>query len=105
MGKTRRDKLPLPRWHITLRIVGAILLTACALMVILGATVLANRLEGLQFLVYWTWCMLLTIAAVIIALWDLLLIRRISKRTHRELFRQEFMSSDMTEKPRRPGDQ
>ena len=83
-------------------IVGAILLTTCAVMVVLGSTLLAGRLQGLQFLTYWTWCMLLAIAAIIIALWDLLLIRRISKRTHRELFRQQFLSHGATDKLRKP---
>jgi high-affinity Fe2+/Pb2+ permease len=100
-----REKLPLARWHIALRIIGVILLTVCAVMVVLGTTVLASRLEGPRFLVYWTWCMLLVIAAIIMALWDLLLVRRISKRTHRELFRQQFMSADLSDKSRNSPDQ
>src|SRR5579863_9805365 len=98
------DKLPLPGWQIALRIVGAILLFVCALMVILGSTVLAQQLQGPQFLLYWIWCTLLTLAAIIIALWDMLLVRRASKRTHRELFRQQFMSSNLREKLRKHGD-
>jgi sterol desaturase/sphingolipid hydroxylase (fatty acid hydroxylase superfamily) len=96
-----RDKLPLSRWQIALRIVGAILLFVCALMVILGSTVLAPQLQGPRFLLYWTWCTLLTLAAIIISLWDMLLVRRASKRTQRELFRKEFMSSDLREKSRK----
>lgn len=96
-----RDKLPLPRWQVALRIVGAILLFVCALMVILGSTVLAPQLHGPQYLLYWIWCTLLTIAAVIIALWDMLLVRRASKRTHRELFHREFMSPDLRKKSRK----
>jgi hypothetical protein len=95
------DKLPLSRGQYALRVVGAILLFVCALMVILGSTVLAPQLQGPRFLVYWTWCTLLTIAAIIIALWDMLLVRRASKRTHRELFHQQFMASDLHEKPRK----
>jgi hypothetical protein len=95
------DKLPLPRWQYALRVVGAILLFACALMVILGSTILAPQLQGPQFLLYWTWCTLLTLAAIIIALWDMLLVRRASKRTHRELFHKEFMASDLREKSRK----
>ncbi|MGD1020658.1 MAG: hypothetical protein ABSA12_15190 [Verrucomicrobiia bacterium] len=95
-----RDKLPLPRWQIALRIVGAVLLTLCALMVVLGSTVLAPQLQGPRFLLYWTWCTLLTFAAIIIALWDMLLVRRASKRTQRELFRREFMSTNLRDKPR-----
>ena len=100
-----RDKLPLSRWQIALRIVGTVLLTASAVMVVLGSTVLTKQLHGPRFLLYWTWCMLLTIAAIIIALWDMLLVRRISKRTHRKLFRQEFMSPELRKKPRQPGEE
>jgi len=99
-----RDKLPLSRWQIALRIVGTVLLTASALMVVLGSTILAKRLQGPRFLLYWTWCMLLTITAIIVAFADLLLVRRASKRTHRELFRQQFMPPDLEEKLRKRRD-
>jgi hypothetical protein len=98
--KPPRDKLPLPRWQIALRIVGAILLFVCALMVILGSTTLAPQLQGPQFLLYWTWCTLLTFAAILIALGDMLLVRRAAKRTHRELFHKQFMSPDLRKKSR-----
>ena len=98
--KPPRDKLPLSRWQIALRIVGAILLTVCAFMVVLGSTILTPQLQGPQFLLYWTWCTLLTLAAIIIALWDMLLVRRALKRTHREIFHKELMSSNLGEKSR-----
>jgi hypothetical protein len=93
-------KLPLSRGQIVLRVTGGVLLTACALMVVLGATIFAERLNGLQFILYWTWCLLLTCAAIVIALWDMLLVRRASRRTRRELFQREFMSDDPGKKPR-----
>lgn len=86
------EKLPLSRGQIALRICGGVLLTACALMVVLGMTVLNERLEGLQFVLYWTWCLLLTFGAIVLALWDMLLVRRILKQTRRELFEREFMA-------------
>jgi hypothetical protein len=98
---TTPDKLPLSRAQYALRVVGAVLLFICALMVILGSTVLAPQLHGPRFLVYWTWCTLLTVAAIIIALWDMLLVRRASKRTHRELFREQFMTPNLRDKPRK----
>jgi hypothetical protein len=49
--------------------------------------------------------MLLTIAAIVVAVGDMLLVRRASKRTRRELFRQQFMSSDLGEKLRKRRDQ
>jgi hypothetical protein len=70
-------------------------------MVVLGSTVLAPQLHGPQFLLYWTRCTLLTLAAILIALWDMLLVRRASKRTHREIFHKEFMSSDLRDQSRK----
>ena len=92
------EKLPLSRGQIMLRVCGGVLLTACALMVVLGMTVLNERLQGLQFILYWTWCLLLTFGAVILALWDMLLVRRILRRTRRELFEREFMDRGFTDK-------
>ncbi len=100
-----RDKLPVSRWQIALRIFGTVLLTASAVMVVLGSTVLAKRLQGPRFLAYWTWCMLLTMAAILVAFADMLLVRRASKRTRRELVRQQFLSPDLVEKLRNRHDQ
>jgi hypothetical protein len=92
------EKLPLSRGQIALRVAGGVLLTACAVMLVLGSTVLAKQLQGPRFLIYWTSCLLLTFIAMTIALWDMLLVRRISKRTRRELFRREFMNGDIADK-------
>jgi hypothetical protein len=92
------EKLPLSRGQIILRICGGVLLTACALMVVLGMTVFNERLQGLQFILYWTWCLLLTFGAIILALWDMLLVRRILRRTRRELFEREFMDRGFADK-------
>ena len=73
-------------------------------MLVLGMTVLNERLQGLQFVLYWTWCLLLTFGAVILALWDMLLVRRILKRTRRELFQREFMNQSFTDKLRKKED-
>src|ERR1017187_9608876 len=86
------EKLPLSRGQIILRVCGGVLLTACALMVVLGMTVLNERLQGLQFVLYWTWCLLLTFGAVTVALGDMLLVRRILKRTRREFFQRDFIT-------------
>jgi hypothetical protein len=93
------EKLPLSRGQIVLRVFGGVLLTACALMVVLGATILNERLQGLQFVLYWTWCLLLTFGAIILAVWDMLLVRRILKRTRHELFQREFMDRSFTGHP------
>ncbi len=69
-------------------------------MVVLGSTVFVEPLQGPRFVLYWTWCLLLTYVAIIIALWDMLLVRRASRRTRRELFRREFMSGNLADKLR-----
>jgi len=76
------------------------LLAACALMVELGTTVLGEHLHGPRFLLYWTGCLLLTCAAILVALWDLVLVRRISRHTRRELFRRQFMSGNLADRLR-----
>ena len=98
------EKLPLSRGQIVLRMCGGVLLTACALMVVLGMTVLSERLRGLQFVLYWTWCLLLTFGAIILALGDMLLVRRTLQRTRRELFEREFMNQDFANKLREKED-
>ena len=94
------EKLPLSRGQILLRVCGGVLLTVCALMVVLGMTILDERLQGLQFVLYWTSCLLLTFGAVILALWDMLLVRRVLKRTRRELFEREFINQNFADKLR-----
>lgn len=94
------EKLPLSLFQRILRYVGAVVLSSCAVMVVLGSTILAERLHGPQFVLYWSWCLLLTLAAILIAIWDMLLLRRASKRTRQELFQRQFMSEDLAEKLR-----
>ena len=98
------ERLPLSHGQIVLRICGGVLLTACAVMVVLGMTILDEQLRGIQFVLYWTWCLLLTFGAIVVALWDMLLVRRILKRTRRELFEREFMSQDLADRLRQTKD-
>ncbi len=69
------------------RVVGGIFMGGAILMVIAGSTVWADRLQGSSFLIYWLICALLTILTLIIAMLDLLLIRRRSREQHKELIR------------------
>ena len=80
------------RTQTFVRIVGAFLLTVCAGMLVLGMTILADRLHGLQFALYWSWCLLLAFAAIAVAIFDVLMLRRTVNRKRRELFQREFMS-------------
>jgi hypothetical protein len=84
--------LRLSRLQIVVRILGGALLTGSAFMVVLGVTLLAGTLHGPRFALYWSWCFLLAVAAMLMAIWDLVLLRGAYRRRRRELFEQEFRS-------------
>jgi len=96
-----RDKLPISRGQRVLRYVGAVVLSTCAVIFVLGLTVLSGRLHGLQLIRYWTWCFSLAVASIVCALWDMILVRRTFKQTRRELFREQFMTGEIAEKLRK----
>jgi high-affinity Fe2+/Pb2+ permease len=100
-GQPLEEKPLSYRGQPVVRAIGAVLLTACALMLILGMTVLSARLQGPRYLLYWCGCLLVAVAAMIVALWDMLLLRRASRQTRRSLFREQFMSGDLLDKPRK----
>jgi len=85
-----QDRLPPYHGQWVVRTIGTILLTTCALMLILGLTVLADRLHGPRFALYWSWCFLVALAAIFVALFDMHMIRRTSRLTQRKLFREQF---------------
>jgi len=89
-GPTPNDKLPLTGWHRLVRWGGAVILATCAVMVVLGLTVLADWLHGPAYLRYWSWCFLLTLLAMAAAGADMLLIRRASRHARRQAFRNQF---------------
>ena len=96
------DEKALPyRGQRIVRTIGSIFITACALMLVLGLTLLSEQLRGPRFILYWSWCFLLTVAAMLVAFWDMLMLRRASKQTRRELFREQFMTKDFSGKPRK----
>ena len=72
------------------RLLGGVLITICCLMVILGSTVLADRLAGPLYVIYWSWCFLTAMGATLMAVLDMILIRRASIRTRQELLRRQF---------------
>lgn len=86
------------RAQTVVRIIGAVLLTICAVMLVLGMTVLRDRLHGPQFMLYWGWCLLLAFAAIAVAMYDMLMLRRAMKRKRRELFQSEFMAGNFFKK-------
>jgi hypothetical protein len=82
------------RGQFAVRTIGSTLIVTCCLMLVLGLTVLADRLHGQRFVLYWTWCFLLTFAVILVALIDMFMLRRESKRTRRRLFREQFMKDE-----------
>lgn len=94
------DRLKLPAGQRLLRLAGGIVLTLCALMVILGVTLWEAELQGPLFVVYWSWCFLFAILAILAAVWDMILVRRAFQRRRRELFRAEFMTDEFVGKLR-----
>ena len=100
-GETR---LPRSRGQRAVRLLASVLLAISAGLVALGSTIWAGRLQGLDFVRYWSWCLLGTVLAGGVALWDLVLVRRAFQRRHRELFRQQFLSQEFAAKlGRKPG--
>ena len=89
MSAAPNDSLPY-RGKRIVRTLGAVLLAAACVMLVLGLTVLRERLHGPQFVLYWSWCFLITIAAILVALADLIMIRRASRQSRRKLFREHF---------------
>jgi len=65
------------------------LLLAALAMVFAGSTFLSGSLSTLSnFVVYWGVCMWLTVAALLLALWDMLLVRAAARRERRRLEKQ-----------------
>ncbi|MEI6083114.1 MAG: hypothetical protein WCS70_02305 [Verrucomicrobiota bacterium] len=89
MGAPPQDKLHY-RGKLVVRTLGTIFITVCVAMIVLGETLLKDDLHGPQFVLYWTWCFLITILAGITAVVDLIFVRRAGKESRRELLRREF---------------
>lgn len=71
------------RWAMFILLLGALL------MLFAGNTFLAGNLATpMSFLVYWGICGWLTLAALLLAFWDLLLVRAAARRERRRLEKQ-----------------
>jgi membrane protein implicated in regulation of membrane protease activity len=97
---TPNTKLPLSRPRLAVRLACTLILTAGVVMAGLGMTILSSRLQGRAYVVYWSWCFLLVVAAILLALVDLLLLRRAYRQSRRVLFEREFMTKDFVEQVR-----
>jgi len=76
------------------RWLGAICLGTAAGLLIWGQTGLEHRLRGWGFLFYWLVCLLLTLAAIFLALLDIRILQRRTRAAHQELMEQTFGDLD-----------
>ncbi len=90
------------RGKTVVRTIGTILITSCCAMVVLGTTVWSEQLKGPRYMLYWGWCFLLLMLTIFVALFDLVLVRRASRQTSRELLQQQFMSDRPGQSNHRP---
>ena len=74
-----------------------ITLAAAVLMVFAGATFLSGQLTPWTFVVYWGICAWLTLASLLLALWDLILVR-LAARAERRRLEQQFIERTRNEK-------
>jgi hypothetical protein len=71
------------RWAMFVLLLGALV------MIFAGTTFLEDTLGNpWHFLIYWGVCAWLTLAALLLALWDLLLVRAAARRERRRLEKQ-----------------
>ena len=70
------------RWQVTerrLRRTSVFLVLLCLAMLVTGLTVLEPHLDGYVFLAWWFLCFVLTLAAALAALVDILVLRNIGR--------------------------
>ena len=65
---------------------GAISLGLALAMLIAGQTVLRDRFSPLSFALFWFVCLIFTSLAIVVAFWDLRVVRRRTRDEQRELF-------------------
>jgi integral membrane sensor domain MASE1 len=74
-------------------IAGVFIFVAIA-MVVLGETVLAGHLRDYDYVFYWGACMIVTLLAAFAAVFDMVAIRRESRREHHRLAEDTFKNTD-----------
>ena len=70
------------------RWLGLFCLTVAAGMLIWGQTLLKPYLQGIGFLIYWSFCFVFTFGAIFIALLDVRAMRRRTRREQQELLQR-----------------
>ena len=82
------------------RWLGVFCLAVAAGMLIWGQTVLEGHLRGRTFLIYWLVCFGFTIAAIVIALRDIRVLRRRTRQEQRKLVEATLEEVDHERKDR-----
>jgi len=82
------------------RWLGVFCLAVAAGMLIWGQTVLESHLRGRMFLIYWIVCFGFTIAAIVIALRDIRVLRRRTRQEQRKLVEATLEEVDHERKDR-----
>ncbi|MEO6335746.1 MAG: hypothetical protein ABIP71_02865 [Verrucomicrobiota bacterium] len=76
------------------RLASGFCLVTALLMLVPGLTFVSHRLTGNALAIYWLICFLLTGLAAIIALIDIMLLRRELREQQRELIKTTFNDAD-----------
>jgi hypothetical protein len=90
----RKSSDALRRW------LGSFCLAMAFGMLVWGQTVLSPHLKGVPFLIYWLFCFLFTVGAMIAALLDLRATRQRSRDEQRELLEQALKEIETAKKDR-----
>jgi hypothetical protein len=88
------------------RLFGTLFLLAALGLLIVGQTVLKNRLSDLAFLIYWMVCFFCTVGAILVAYLDVRALNRRSRREAHDLLHSTIseIESDAKKKHDRAGD-
>ena len=81
---------------------GALCLLAAIVMLILGETLLDERLAGLWFIGYWLACFMLTVLAICAAMLDAHALRQEIRQEQKDLLRDTFSQIEEQKSSRRP---
>ncbi len=88
------------------RWIGGVALLGALTLLIVGQTVLANRMDGRLFVLYWATCFVLTATAFIVAFRDLRALQDRTRQQHRDLLQQTLddIQAEAERRKRRPPD-